>query len=130
MATYTGQMGVLKVDSNVVAEVVNFTITETAEVVDDTVKGDTWRTKKATLKTWNMKADLRWDHTDTDGQGACTPGAEVTVEAYPANSTTGHQYKTGSAIITDLEITSDLEAIVEATATFEGNGALTSSTVT
>jgi predicted secreted protein len=130
MATFTGTMGVLKVGANTVAEVRNFTITESVEVVDDTVKGDTWRTKKTTFKTWNASADLFWDYTDTTGQGALAVGSEVTIEAYPADDTSGYQYKTGTAIVTELEITSDLEGMVEASATLEGNGALTSATVT
>jgi hypothetical protein len=130
MATHTGNEGIVKVGANAVAEVRSFTVTETAETVDDTVKGDTYRTKKVTFKSWSGEIGALWDETDTDGQGALSVGAEVTLNLYPEGDSSGDTYLTGAAIITEREITSDLEGLVEASLTVEGNGALTEATVT
>jgi hypothetical protein len=130
MATHTGNEGIVKVGANAVAEVRSFTVTETAETVDDTVKGDTYRTKKVTFKSWSGEIGALWDATDTDGQGALSVGAEVTLNLYPEGDSSGDTYLTGAAIITEREITSDLEGLLEASLTVEGNGALTEATVT
>jgi hypothetical protein len=129
MATHTGNEGVVKIGANTVAEVRSFTVTETAETVDDTVKGDTYRTKKVTFKSWTAEVGVLWDETDTSGQGAMTVGTEVTLNLYPEGDTSGDTYLTGQAIITEREITSDLDGLVEASLSCEGNGALTETTV-
>jgi hypothetical protein len=105
-------------------------LTITAETVDDTVKGDTYRTKKVTFLAWATKLDCWWDETDTSGQGAMVAGAEVTVSLFPEGDASTDKYYTGTAIVTELEITSDLDGIVEAALSLEGNGAVTLETVT
>ena len=52
MATSIGKDGAVYVDSqsNAVAEVRDWSLETTSEVVNDTVMGDTWMTNKATQK--------------------------------------------------------------------------------
>ena len=129
MANHAGSEGVVKVGSNTVAEIRDWNIAESAETIDDTTMGDTARTKKAGLTSANGSLTAYWDETDTSGQGAMTVGAEVTLNLYPEGATSGDTYATGSAIITEAGKSGTSEGMVEATFSFEFNGAVTWGTV-
>lgn len=129
MATFHGKEGTVLVGSNAVAEVKNFTVTQTVETADDTVMGDTWRSHKAGFKSWNGSLTCNFDDTDATGQEALTAGASVTLNLQPEGNTTGDYLLTGTATITEVTQTSDSEGIVERSFNFLGNGSLTISTV-
>jgi hypothetical protein len=129
MTTHIGKEGVLKIGANAMAEIKSFSITESAAVVDDTAKGDDWRTFKTTYKAWTGEVLVMWDATDTTGQGACAVGAEVAIGVYFAGEVSGEAYHTGSAIITERNIESPEDGIVPMKLTLQGTGALTESTV-
>lgn len=129
MPTHTGKEGIIKVGANAVAEITDFTYTESAETVDDTAKGDDWRTKKLTFKSWAGDAKARWVEDDTNGQDVLTVGASVTLGFYPMGGGSGAGYREGTALITERQVTSDLEGIVELAISFEGSGELTGGTV-
>lgn len=124
MATYTGKEGVIKIGANDVAEVRNFTITESAETVDNTAKGDDWRKKKVTFKSWAGELDAWVEDTDTTGQDVLVVGAEITLGFYPIGDASGAAYKSGSALITERQVKSELEGMVELAISVEGNGPL------
>lgn len=128
MANHAGSEGKVKVGANTVAEVRDWSIEESAEVLDDTTMGDTWITNKSSLKSWTASVNCFWDETDTNGQQAMTIGAEVTLNLYPEGDTTGDIYYTGSAIITSLSRTGSYNGMVESSFSATGNGALTQST--
>jgi hypothetical protein len=129
MATHTGNEGVLKIGANSMAEIKSFSITESADVAEDTAKGDEWRTYKPTFKSWAGEVEVHWDETDTNGQGACTIGAEVTAGFYFEGADAGDTYKSGSAIITERNVESPEDGTVPMKLSLQGNGALTESTV-
>lgn len=129
MATHKGSEGTVKVGANAVAEVRSFSISETADTVEDTTMGDSARTYKPSLTSWSGSLEVYWDETDTNGQVALAVGAEVTLGVYPEGDTSGDTYKSGSAIVTGLTTNSSFDGMVEASITVQGNGALTSSTV-
>jgi hypothetical protein len=60
--------------------------------------------------------------TDTNGQGALSIGAEVTLNVYPEGDASTDTYYTGSAI-------ASFDGLVEASITLQGTGALTESIV-
>ena len=124
MANHAGSEGVVMVGANTVAEVRDWSLTETAEVIDDTTMGDSARTKKPSLTSASGSLTAFWDETDTTGQGAMTIGAEVTLNLYPEGSTSGDTFATGSAIVTELGKSGASEGMVEATFSFEFNGAV------
>lgn len=128
MATITGNTGSISFDGNLVSELTSFTINQTAETVDDTAKGDTWRTKKPTLKSWSLEFGFRYDPTDS-GQGGVAVGAVGAFIGYVTENTPGAYKFDGSCIITEKSFTSELENIVEGTATAEGTGALVESVI-
>ena len=129
MATHKGSEGVVKVGANTVAEVRSYTITESADTLEDTSMGDTARTYKPSLTTFTGSIDALWDETDTTGQGALSIGAEVTFAVYPEGDTTGDTYYTGTAIVTEVSRTGSFDGLVEASVSLQGTGALSESTV-
>ncbi len=129
MATHTGSEGTVKVGANTVAEIRSFSIDETGDTLEDTTMGDTARTYKSSLTSFSGSVDVFYDETDTTGQGALTVGAEITINAYPEGDTAGDTYKSGSAIVTGVSLTSSFDGMVESSITFQGNGSLTTTTV-
>lgn len=120
-----GTEGVIKIGANTIAETRSWSIEQQADIVEDTVLGDTWKTQKASLKSWSGSLAAWWDETDTTGQGAMIVGAELTLNLYPEGATTGDIYYTGSCIITGFTNKGEVGGMVEADFTFIGNGALT-----
>lgn len=129
MATHTGSEGTVKVGANTIAEIRSFSIDETGDTLEDTTMGDTARTYKSSLTSFSGSVDVFYDETDTTGQGALTVGAEITINAYPEGDTAGDTYKTGSAIVTGVSLSSSFDGMVESSITFQGSGALTTTTV-
>lgn len=129
MATFKGNSGVVKVGSNAVAELRSYSITETAETIDDTAMGDTYRSVVASLKSFNGSLDVYFDDTDSSGQGALTVGAAVTVDFLMEGTGSGAHKLSGSAIVTDRTITGSSDSMVEASLSIQGNGGLTEATV-
>jgi hypothetical protein len=127
MATHTGSEGTLKVGANTIGEIRSFSISESADTLEDTSMGDAARTYKPSLTTFTGSVDVFWDEADA-GQMAMTVGASVTFSAYPEGATAGDKYYTGSAIVTGLTVNSSFDGMVEASITLQGTGALTLST--
>lgn len=129
MATFSGNSGTVKVGSDAVAEIRSFSVDETMDTLEDTSMGDSYRTFKASLKSWNGSVDVFFDDTDTSGQGALTVGASVTVNFQMEGDTSGSHLLTGTALVTGRTINSSFDGMVEASLTLQGTGALTESTV-
>ena len=129
MANHKGSEGYVKVGSNTVAEVRDWSLTISSDTVEDTSMGDSARTYKPSLTSGSGSVTCYWDETDTTGQGAMTAGSEVTMNLYPEGSTTGDTYYTMSAIITEEGVSASFDGMVEATFSFQANGAVTASTV-
>jgi hypothetical protein len=125
MANHKGSEGIAKVGSNTIAEIKDFSLSETAETIDDTTMGDSARTKQVGLTTASGSMTAFWDETDTSGQGAMTVGASVTLNLYPEGATTGDNYATLTALITEKGISTTLDGMVETTVSFEATGAVT-----
>jgi len=129
MATHVGKDGAVYVGSSAVAEIRDWSLEQTSEVVADTTMGDSWVSNKATLKSWTASFNAYWDETDTAGQGSLTVGSEITLNLYPEGNTQGDTYWSGAAIITSVSNSASFDGLVEASFSVTGNGALTTSTV-
>jgi predicted secreted protein len=129
MATHKGSEGLVKVGANTVAEIRSYTISESADTLEDTSMGDSARTYKSSLTTFTGSIDALWDETDTTGQGALTVGAEVTFAVYPEGDASGDTYYSGTAIVTEVSRTGSFDGLVEASVSVQGTGALTETTV-
>ena len=125
MANHKGSEGTAKIGSNVIPEVKDWSISESAETIDDTTLGDTARTKTVGLTSASGSMTAFWDETDTTGQGAMTAGAEVALKLYPEGATTGDTFASLSAIITEKGVSTTLDGMVETSMSFEANGVVT-----
>jgi predicted secreted protein len=128
MANHLGREGLVKISSTTIGELRNYSLSHSSDTVEDSVIGDTYRTRLATMKTWSASGDLYWDETDA-GQLLITIGSSVTLNLYPEGATTGDVYYTGSAIVTKFDISASFDGLVEGAISFEGNGVLTVTSV-
>lgn len=129
MAVIKGSEGIVKVGAATVAEVKSYSIEETADTVETTSMGDSARTYKASLTTFSGTVECHLDEADTTAQGAMSIGAEVTLNLYPQGDESGDVYYTGDVIITGISRSASMDDIVAATYSFQGTGALSSTTV-
>jgi hypothetical protein len=131
MAVTRGCFGKVKVGAtpSLVAEVRNWTLDQSAEVLDSSSIGDCTKSYTVGAVSWNGNLSCFWDATDTTGQEALDVGTEIDVELYPEGDTTGDVYYSGTAIVSQISRSGGVDGIVEAAFTFQGQGALTQSTV-
>ena len=131
MATSIGKDGAVYVDSqsNAVAEVRDWSLETTSEVVNDTVMGDTWMSNKATQKSWTASVNCFWSDGDTTGQDLLVEGAGVTLKLYPEGNTSGNTYWYGNVIITSVSKSLSFDGLVEISFSATGNGAMTEDSV-
>jgi len=129
MATHAGSEGKVFVGSDQVAEVKSWSMEVTSDTVDASIIGTSWRKNQATIKSWSGSFDAFWDETDSDGQGALAVGGTVTLNMYPEGDDSGDTYWTGDVIITSISYSAAFDGLVEASFSFTGTGALSTSTV-
>jgi len=125
MANHKGSEGVAKIGANTIAEVRDFSISESMATIDDTSMGDSATTKQAGLTSASGSMTCYWDETDTNGQEAMTIGASVTLNLYPEGSANASTYATCTALITEVGVSASFDGMVERTFSFEVNGAVT-----
>lgn len=127
MSTFLGKEGAVYIGSNAVAEVRDFSIETTSEIVDATTMGATgdWMVKKATQKSWTASVNCYYDSSDTNGQLAMDEGSEVALKLYPEGNTTGKTYYYGQAIITSISRSASFDGLVEISFSADGTGSLT-----
>lgn len=129
MANHHGSEGVVRVGANAVAEVTGFSFTSTAEYAEDTTLSDTAKTYNTTaITSWNGSVTAFWDETDTSGQVALAPGANVALVLAPEGVDTGDTRYSGNALVTEITRNIQRGAITEITFNFIGNGTLTAAT--
>lgn len=129
MAVHKGSEGTVKVGANGILEIRSYSIEESADTLETSTMGDTARTYVPSLTTFTASVDVYWDENDTNGQGALSIGAEVTLNVYPEGDASTDTYYTGSAIVTGVTRTASFDGLVEASITLQGTGALTESIV-
>lgn len=127
MATHTGNAGSVTIGANAVAEVLDFSLTEGVNVIDDTVIADAADTHLVGTTNWSGSVNCYWDETDTNGQEAMTIGASVTIHLLPEGAGSTNIDFNGTATITSIERAVANNSIITASFSFQGNGALTRS---
>ena len=127
MATKLGREGLIKLSSTTIGELRNYALTHSSDTVEDSVIGDTYRTRLASMKSFSVSGDLYWDETDV-GQLLITIGSSVTLNLYPEGATSGDVYYSGAAIVTQFNVSAAFDGIIEGSIAFEGNGALSTLT--
>ena len=124
MANHHGSEGLVYVGANAVAEVNDFSVSESAEFAEDTTLVDTSKTYNTTaIKSWSGSINSFWDETDT-AQSALVVGASVSLVLYPEGNATGDTRYTGTALITEVGVSTSKGGIVERSFSFVGTGTL------
>ena len=129
MANHTGVAGVVKVGTNVMAEVRSFNIDTSAEILEDTALTDTSRTYQDGKKGATCTVDCWWDETDTNGQIACAEGTSVTLALYPEGTDSSDYFYSGTWLITGSTVSVPTDGIIEASFSATLTGALQRGTV-
>ena len=129
MATHTGSSGLVKVGSNIIAEVRSFTLDTTAEILEDTTLTDTSKTFQVGKKGATASVECFWDETDTNGQIAIAEGEQVTLYLYPEGADSADYYFGGTWLITANSVSTPTDGMIEATFSATLTGALTRGTV-
>jgi hypothetical protein len=129
MATFKGNDGTVKSGSNAIAEIISFTVDETADTIETTTMGDAAKTYVASFKDATATVETYFDDTDSSGQGTLTVGSSVTVNFQMEGDTTGDHKLSGTAIITGFSLGVSADGINTATYTMQISGGLTAGTV-
>lgn len=129
MATFKGNDGTVKSGSNAIAEIISFTVDETADTVENTTMGLAAKTYVASFKDATATVETYFDDTDTTGQGTFTVGSSVTCNFQMEGDTTGDHLLSGTGIITGRSIGAAADGMVTATYTIQISGGLTEGTV-
>jgi len=128
MATFKGKDGVVKVGSNAIGEIRNFSVEESADTIEDTSMGDTARTYKDSLTQFTASIDALFDDGDT-AQTALTIGSSATFSFLPEGDSSGKYSLSGSGIVTGISRSQSYDGLVEISFSLQGSGALTIGTV-
>lgn len=128
MATFKGKDGVVKVGSNAIGEIRNFSVEESADTIEDTSMGDTARTYVDSLTQFTASIDALFDDTDT-AQTALTIGSTATFSFLPEGDSSGKYSLSGSGIVTSISRSQSYDGLVEISFSLQGSGALTIGTV-
>lgn len=130
MGTHSGNGGSVKVDGELVAEVVSFDLTIRIGTIDDSAMGDEWESYITHLKGWSGTMNCHWDESDTDGQNALTIGTEVALSLGPEGHASGDTVYSGTAIVEEIGISASKDSVVSRNFTFRGKGPLVEAAVT
>jgi len=125
MATTHGSEGVVKIGSNTIAEVVDFSVTETAAYANATRLSDTNVVTNATAHDRQATGSVtcHWDETDVNGQEAMVAGATVALELYPGGESSSG-LTIANARITEVGVANQRGEVVSRTFSFESSGSV------
>jgi hypothetical protein len=136
MAYAKGVEAVIKIGSDVLSQVTNWSIDVTQDTVEVSNIGSTVKTFESTMSGWSATCDLFYDEADT-AQGALKTAAgipagsqgSVTANFYYEGTTSGaDKYLHGSAYVTGFSVSQEANGVATASISLQGTGALTEST--
>lgn len=129
MANHRGQEGLVRVGTNVVAELRSWSLDITQDTIEDSTMGDTFRTYTTGMKSWSGQLTCYWDEADTNGQMALLPlgtnAGTATATFLPEGTATAATSYSGVVVITGANHSAAFDGMVEATYSFQGTGTLT-----
>ncbi len=128
MAKYIGNDGVVKIADHgdnpaQLAQIVSFTVDESASNVRCDSIGDAFEEYKTAKKSWSGSITLRKDSLLTPQQ-SLRAGAKVDLELYPEGASSGLEKITGTAIVSSRGTDVPLEDILSLNIEIQGTGAL------
>ena len=129
MAVHTGSAGVVKIGSDVVAEVTAFTMETTADVIESTQLSDTNKTFEVSRKSGTVTVECAWDESDTSGQIALQEATGVTLLLYPEGADSGDYFYTVPVIVTGNSVSITMDDLIRLSISCQITGAITRGTV-
>jgi hypothetical protein len=129
MAVHTGSAGVVKIGSNIVAEVTAFTLETTADVIESTQLTDTNKTFVASRKSGSVTVECMFDETDSNGQIVLQEATGVTLLLHPEGTDSGDFFYSVPAIVTGNSLSVTMDDMIRMSISCQINGAITRSTV-
>ena len=124
MANHTGVDGAVSIGGSTVAELMSFSIEESAGTIPNHTLGSAATSFAAGRTSWSGSIECNWDETDTTGQGAMTVGATISVIFYPEGETSADVTYTGTAIISSVSKSVSDESIISKSFSLTGSGPL------
>lgn len=124
MAIKTGSGGKIKIGSDVIASVENWTLNETSGIARTEPLGSTATTKAPTIKDGSGSLSCNMDPADTAGQEALAAGAEVTLTLMPHTEASTEPQRVMDIIVTSVAETGSNSDFVKRNIDFEIDGAI------
>ena len=121
MAKVIARNGSVQVGINTVAAIDTITLNETMTPIRSDTLADAAETYESGDTGWTGEMTCKFDVADTNGQGALTIGAQVTVTFSPDGAT---DYS-GDALVTNVSINNAKDQMVTVSYSLLGDGALT-----
>ena len=129
MANHKASEGTVKIGSNPVAEIRDYSMEQTANTIETTQIGYANKTFVSGQVSSSGSMTCFWDETDTNGQVAMAVGNEVELNIYPEGSDSGASYYGLTALITSVGVSASVDGLVERSFGFQGTGAVVLGTV-
>lgn len=133
--TYEGSGGQVKIGESgsetAVASVRSWNLDITREVVEDTAMGDGNRTYKKGLQDYSGSMDIVYDSSEaTAVKTGLTPDTDntINIELYSDANDDSSKFA-GAVIVTSYSITASYDGLTEASVSFQGTGALTTTSI-
>ena len=132
MATLTGNDGAIVMGSTTLAAVRNFSVELAADTIEFSVMGNDTRQYKKGLATWSGSADIYFDASEFAGaqttfnlttSTTLVGDSPVVFKGYVLQDASNDIAFTGTVIITGYTVNSAMDGMVEASISFQGNGA-------
>lgn len=119
MAVFAGYGGNIKVGTDAIGEIGEWTVDESTDIHDVSAFKDKWKKKKGGQSDWSGNCTGRLDPGDT-GQAQLINGAEVALKFYVDDT----HYYSGNAIVESISRRAVVAGVLEVTFNFAGNGEL------
>jgi hypothetical protein len=129
MATHHGNDGTVRIAaSGAIGEIRQWSLTQTAQIADDSAMGDAWRTHLAGKDEASGQITCWWDEDDAQ-QEALQVGAEVVLRLLPEGNVMDDARFSATARVTEIVLTDAQDGIVERTFNYRVQGTVSESTV-
>jgi len=129
MAAITGVAGTVKAATNTIAEIVSFSVDQSANIISDSELTDAVETSIAGRTSWSGTVECMWDDADTTGQGSMTIGSSLTFAFLPEGATAASAEYEGTGIVESRGLAISDESMITQSFSIKGSGALTIGTV-
>lgn len=125
MAGIAGKDGKLVIASDTMAEVTNWSLDVSTDMLEDTALEDEWKTNVAGLSEWTATVEVSWLMSDT-AQVACQNAfLNKTTVAPKFYVNAANYYTSTAAYIESMSIADPVADLVTATLSLRGSAALT-----